>query len=122
LIKATAAALAAGAAPAALAASPAQATPVTGGAGTGTGTAAAGGTATSAAARPLQLWYPRPATRWVEALPLGNGRLGAMVWGGGRSERLQLNEDTLYAGQPYDPVPPGALQALPEVRRLLFAG
>ncbi|KAF1692954.1 hypothetical protein CSC62_13695 [Pseudoxanthomonas jiangsuensis] len=70
----------------------------------------------------LKLWYPRPATQWVEALPLGNGRLGAMVWGGGRSERLQLNEDTLYAGQPYDPTPPEALAALPEVRRLLFAG
>lgn len=122
LIKATAAALAAGAAPGALAASPpARATPATG----DVGPAAAGATATSttrAPARPLQLWYPRPATRWVEALPLGNGRLGAMVWGGGRSERLQLNEDTLYAGQPYDPIPPDALQALPEVRRLLFAG
>src|SRR5690606_16251200 len=56
------------------------------------------------------------------ALPLGNGRLGAMVWGGGKHERIQLNEDTLYAGGPYDPTPPGALTALPEVRRLLFAG
>ncbi|MCR6663717.1 MAG: glycoside hydrolase family 95 protein [Luteimonas sp.] len=70
----------------------------------------------------LRLWYPRPATQWVEALPLGNGRLGAMVWGGGKHERLQLNEDTLYAGGPYDPVPPDAFAALPEVRRLLFAG
>ena len=69
----------------------------------------------------LRLWYPRPATRWVEALPLGNGRLGAMVWGGGKHERIQLNDDTLYAGGPYDPTPPGALAALPEVRRLLFA-
>ena len=41
----------------------------------------------------LKLWYRRPATRWVEALPLGNGRLGAMVWGGIEHERLQLNED-----------------------------
>jgi len=70
----------------------------------------------------LRLWYPRPATQWVEALPLGNGRLGAMVWGGGKHERIQLNEDTLYAGGPYDPTPPDALAALPEVRRLLFAG
>ncbi|MGJ4728927.1 glycoside hydrolase family 95 protein, partial [Luteimonas sp. SDU101] len=70
----------------------------------------------------LRLWYPRPATQWVEALPLGNGRLGAMVWGGGKHERIQLNEDTLYAGGPYDPTPPGAIAALPEVRRLLFAG
>lgn len=78
--------------------------------------------ADAAAVEPLRLWYRRPATQWVEALPLGNGRLGAMVWGGGKHERLQLNEDTLYAGGPYDPVPPQALAALPEVRRLLFAG
>ncbi|MDH7453815.1 glycoside hydrolase family 95 protein [Luteimonas composti] len=70
----------------------------------------------------LRLWYPRPATQWVEALPLGNGRLGAMVWGGGKHERIQLNEDTLYAGGPYDPTPPEARSALPDVRRLLFAG
>ncbi|MEO6102330.1 MAG: glycoside hydrolase family 95 protein, partial [Pseudoxanthomonas sp.] len=70
----------------------------------------------------LRLWYPRPATQWVEALPLGNGRLGAMVWGGGKHERIQLNEDTLYAGGPYDPTPTVALAALPKVRELLFAG
>lgn len=70
----------------------------------------------------LKLWYERPATRWVEALPLGNGRLGAMVWGGIGHERLQLNEDTLYAGGPYDANSPEALAALPEVRRLIFAG
>nr|WP_149195268.1 glycoside hydrolase family 95 protein [Luteimonas suaedae] len=70
----------------------------------------------------LALWYDRPATQWVEALPLGNGRLGAMMWGGGKYERLQLNEDTLYAGGPYDPTSPEALAALPEVRRLIFAG
>ena len=75
-----------------------------------------------ASATPLRLWYRRPATQWVEALPLGNGRLGAMVWGGAKHERIQLNEDTLYAGGPHDPTPPGALAALPEVRRLLFAG
>jgi len=83
---------------------------------------AAAPASSAAEAAPLRLWYPRPAGQWVEALPLGNGRLGAMVWGGGRSERLQLNEDTLYAGQPYDPTPVHALEALPEVRRLLFAG
>ncbi|MDR6842164.1 glycoside hydrolase family 95 protein [Pseudoxanthomonas sacheonensis] len=70
----------------------------------------------------LKLWYRRPATRWVEALPLGNGRLGAMVWGGIGHERLQLNEDTLYAGGPYEADTSGALEALPEVRRLIFAG
>ncbi len=88
-------------------------------------TMAASGAPPAADASPwsaLRLWYPRPATQWVEALPLGNGRLGAMVWGGGKHERIQLNEDTLYAGGPYDPTPPDALAALPEVRRLLFAG
>ena len=56
---------------------------------------------------------------WVRALPVGNGRLGAMVFGGIVHERLQLNEDTLWAGRPYDPVNPEAKSALPEVRRLL---
>lgn len=73
-------------------------------------------------AAPLKLWYPRPATQWVEALPVGNGRLGAMVWGGARNERIQINEDTLYAGGPYEPTPTTALAALPQVRELLFAG
>ena len=71
---------------------------------------------------PLLLWYKRPAQKWVEALPVGNGRLGAMVFGGVPQERLQLNEDTLYAGGPYDPNNPNALAALPEARRLIFAG
>ena len=72
--------------------------------------------------RPLVLWYDKPASQWVEALPVGNGRLGAMVFGGNVKERLQLNEDTLYAGGPYDPNNREALQALPEVRRLIFTG
>jgi len=72
--------------------------------------------------RPLVLWYDRPASQWVEALPIGNGRLGAMVFGGSGNERLQLNEDTLYAGGPYDPNNTEALRALPEARRLIFAG
>ena len=71
---------------------------------------------------PLLLWYDRPASRWVEALPVGTGRLGAMVFGGIQRERLQLNEDTLWAGGPYDPNNPDALAALPEVRRLIFEG
>ena len=73
-------------------------------------------------AEPLSLWYRHPATEWVQALPVGNGRLGAMVFGGVTRERLQLNEDTLWAGGPYDPVNPEAHDALPEVRRLIFAG
>ena len=74
------------------------------------------------AASPLSLWYRAPATEWVGALPVGNGRLGAMVFGGVGHERLQLNEDTLWSGRPYDPVNPEAREALPEVRRLLAAG
>ena len=75
-----------------------------------------------APAEPLSLWYRRPAKQWVEALPVGNGRLGAMVFGGVNEERLQLNEDTLWAGGPYDPVNPEAKAALPEARRLILEG
>jgi alpha-L-fucosidase 2 len=74
------------------------------------------------AAEPPVLHYTRPAAEWVEALPVGNGRLGAMVFGGIHQERLQLNEDTLWAGGPYDPANPEALAALPEVRRLIDTG
>ena len=68
------------------------------------------------------LWYRQPAREWVEALPVGNGRLGAMVFGGVEIERLQLNEDTLYAGGPYDPTHDDALPALPEIRRRIADG
>ncbi len=71
---------------------------------------------------PLSLWYRQPAKEWVEALPVGNGRLGAMVFGGIDREHLQLNEDTLWAGGPYNPVNPKAKEALPEVRKLIFDG
>jgi alpha-L-fucosidase 2 len=70
----------------------------------------------------LSLWYRQPAAAWTEALPIGNGRLGAMVFGGVEHERFQLNEDTLWAGGPYDPSHTNALAALPEVRRLIFEG
>jgi len=70
----------------------------------------------------LLLWYDKPASEWTEALPIGNGRLGAMIFGGPANELLQLNEDTLHAGSPYDPNNPAALQALPEARRLIFEG
>lgn len=73
-------------------------------------------------AEPLSLWYLQPAKEWNEALPIGNGRLGAMVFGQVQRERLQLNEDTLWAGGPYNPVNPEAFAALPEVRRLIFEG
>jgi alpha-L-fucosidase 2 len=70
----------------------------------------------------LKLTYERPAAQWVEALPVGNGRLGAMVFGGVGLERIQLNEDTLWSGGPYDPANPEALEALPRIRALLRAG
>jgi alpha-L-fucosidase 2 len=76
----------------------------------------------AAAERELLLWYRRPAGEWVEALPIGNGRFGAMIFGGIERERLQLNEDTLWSGGPRDWNNPEARQVLPEVRRLLFAG
>lgn len=69
-----------------------------------------------------RLWYQQPAARWEEALPLGNGRLGAMVFGSVAQERLQLNEDTVWAGSPYTPDNPEALAALPEIRRLIAEG
>ncbi|MGA3170097.1 MAG: glycoside hydrolase family 95 protein [Chthoniobacteraceae bacterium] len=67
------------------------------------------------------IWFRRPAKIWDEALPVGNGRLGAMVFGGVADERLQLNEDTLWDGYPVDGANPDALTVLPEVRRLLFS-
>ena len=68
------------------------------------------------------LWYDRPASHWVEALPLGNGRLGAMVYGGVESDTIQLNEDTFWSGSPYNNVNPKALGVLPEIRKALDNG
>lgn len=67
-----------------------------------------------------RLWYRDPAARWIDALPVGNGRLGAMVHGGVGCEVLQLNEDSLWAGRPYPQDGSRFRTALPEVRRLLF--
>ena len=71
---------------------------------------------------PLELWYRRPASpnAWTEALQVGNGRIGAMVFGGVNQERLQMNEDTLWAGGPYNPVNPAAKTNLAQVRQLIF--
>lgn len=63
-----------------------------------------------------------PDNPWFQALPIGNGRLGAMVYGGTVHERIQLNEDTLWGGGPLDRNNPEALRVLPEVQRLIFAG
>ncbi len=71
---------------------------------------------------PLTLFYTNAAVKWTEALPIGNGRLGAMIFGGAQREHLQLNEGTLWAGGPYDPSNPNALAALPEARKLVFEG
>jgi len=70
----------------------------------------------------LKLWYNKPAQKWTEALPVGNGRLGAMVYGTVETERLQLNEDTIWAGQPVERDRVGAYKHLPEARRLIFEG
>jgi alpha-L-fucosidase 2 len=67
----------------------------------------------------LRLWYRRPATVWAEALPIGNGRLGAMVFGGIETDRLALNEDTLWSGSPKPWNNRDAKKVLPEVRRLV---
>lgn len=76
----------------------------------------------SAVDRDPVLWYTHPAQRWGDALPIGNGRLGGMVFGGVAQERIQLNEDTIWNGKKRNRVNPEALKALPEVRHLLFAG
>jgi len=70
----------------------------------------------------LKLWYNEPAEQWVEALPVGNGRLGAMVFGGIQTERIQLNEESVWTGAPIDRANPEALEYLDEVRQLLFEG
>ncbi len=68
------------------------------------------------------LWYARPAESWVEALPLGNGRLGAMVFGGSETEELQLNEETVWGGGPHNNTNRLAAEHLDEIRALIFAG
>ena len=68
------------------------------------------------------LWYASQAGHWVEALPIGNGRLGAMVFGGAPSERFQLNEESLWSGFPRDCDNPDAINHLPEVRKAVFDG
>lgn len=78
--------------------------------------------ATSQDNKLLKLWYTSPAKQWVEALPVGNGRLGAMVYSDPSKELIQLNENTVWAGSPYRNDNPEAKGALPEVRKLIFEG
>jgi alpha-L-fucosidase 2 len=70
----------------------------------------------------LKLWYTQPASSWNEALPVGNGRLGAMIFGGINHERIQINEETIWSGRKENFVNPRALKSLPVVRKLLFDG
>ncbi len=70
----------------------------------------------------LKLWYSKPAKKWTEALPIGNGRLGAMVFGTVQNERVQFNDDTLWTGGPHEYQHEGAAKHLATVRKLLFEG
>ena len=70
----------------------------------------------------LRLWYDEPATRWTEALPIGNGRLGAMIFGGSATEHIQFNEETLWTGGPRDHHREGASRYLAQIRQLLADG
>ena len=68
------------------------------------------------------LWYNKPASRWLDALPIGNSHLGAMVYGGTDTEEIQLNEETFWSGSPHNNNSTESLQYLPTVRRLIFEG
>ena len=70
----------------------------------------------------MKLWYDEPASAWVEALPVGNGRIGAMVYGVPEREHLQLNEETLWAGQPNSNANGDVTDALADIRNLVFEG
>lgn len=70
----------------------------------------------------LKMWYDKPATVWNEALPVGNGRLGAMIYGDPAAEKIQLNEETFWSGGPSRNDNPKALEALPKIRELIFNG
>ena len=84
--------------------------------------AAAGISAASDSDRATLMWYESPAVKWTDALPVGNGQMGAMVFGGVESERLQFNEYTLWTGKPHSYARKGAAEALPEIRRLVAEG
>ena len=69
-----------------------------------------------------KLWYKTPAADWSQALPIGNGRLAGMVYGGPADEQIQLNEESIYAGKRMDRNNPGARKSIPDIRRLLLDG
>ncbi|MFA5816489.1 MAG: glycoside hydrolase N-terminal domain-containing protein [Bacteroidales bacterium] len=68
------------------------------------------------------LWYEAPAKVWEEALPVGNSRLGAMVFGKNGEERIQLNEETYWSGGPYSTVVKGGYKVLPDIQKMIFEG
>src|SRR5207248_374301 len=70
----------------------------------------------------LKLWYAKPADKWEDALPIGNGHMGAMVFGRTADERIQFNEHTLWTGEPHDYVRAGAHEYLGKIRELIFTG
>ncbi|MEA5128477.1 MAG: glycoside hydrolase family 95 protein [Proteiniphilum sp.] len=72
--------------------------------------------------RLMRLWYDKPAENWEEALPIGNGRLGAMIFGTVESEHLQINEETVWAGEPGNNLPEGFYEVLPQIRKLITEG
>ena len=72
--------------------------------------------------REMVLWYRQPAQRWPDGLPLGNGLMGAVVFGGVPHERIALNESTFWSGRPHDYDNPEAHQYFPRIRDLVFAG
>ena len=74
----------------------------------------------TALAQDLKLWYSRPAEHWTDALPIGNSRMGAMVFGGVEQETLQLNEETFWAGGPHNNLNPKGRYALDNIRQLVF--
>ncbi len=76
----------------------------------------------TASSQDLKLWYNNPAIKWTEALPIGNGRIGAMIFGGVQKDRIQFNEETLWTGEPRNYNRPGAYRYLDSIRQLLFAG
>lgn len=76
----------------------------------------------TAIAQNHRLWYSKPASHWLEALPVGNSHMGAMIYGGTDTEEIQLNEETFWSGQPHNNNSTESLEALSEVRSLIFQG
>ena len=70
----------------------------------------------------MVLWYRQPGEKWLDAMPIGNGMIGAMVFGGVQRERIALNESSFWSGRPHDYNDPGAIKYFPQIRDLVLAG